>query len=363
MQVGLLCVGQEKLLWKGGRLDISSDELSDIFREQLEKANYKVVGNSNALFDDPSEWKSEFLIGGLVTEMGGNVCYPKAGFSNYSSVKGEFYTKVNWQIYAKLDRRVVYETTTEGSYIADSTLDGGSVMLLHNAFSVAVNNLLADKGFHDLITGATKTDSGPSFEQLKITRAPAFKAPITEHINDVRSATVTVLSGKSHGSGFFIDSNGYLLTNQHVVGESKLVKIKLVTGREILGEIVRTNRTRDIALIKVEEKQFAHIPILDRELSVGEEVYSIGSPLDEKLSTTVSKGIVSGYREENSIKFIQSDVNVLPGGSGGCLVDSKGNLVGITVKGYMIQGAPVGLNFFIPVNDALKALNIKIAEK
>ena len=116
LQGGLLCVPQADLTWKGGRLKLDSDDLTDAFKEELEKYSFKTVGDTSALFEDPSSWKSEILIAGLVKELKSNVCFPMAGFGNFSNSKGESFVKVEWQIYSKLDRAVVHSVTTEGSF-------------------------------------------------------------------------------------------------------------------------------------------------------------------------------------------------------------------------------------------------------
>lgn len=91
--------------------------------------------------------------------------------------------------------------------------------------------------------------------------------------------------------------------------------------------------------------------------SVGSDVYAIGTPLDASLYSTVSKGIVSGVRDENFKKLIQSDVNIQPGNSGGPLLDKNGTVVGIAVSGFSVNNVTQGINFFIPVGDAITALN------
>lgn len=363
VQAGFLCIPQRRLLWRGGRLDITSDDLSDIFREELVKANFKVVGNPDALFEDPSEWKAELLVAGLVDDIQCNICYPKIGFGNFDATSGECYMKVNWQIYSRLDRKVIYEVTTEGSYRDSETKDDMASTKWHNAFSIAVNNLLADDKFYNLAISNKTTSSASYTEKIVIKETPLFEKSIQDNMNNVRLSVATVFAGSGSGSGIFVSSDGYILTNEHVVREAKFVKIKLVTGREILGEVIRKDSRRDVALLKAEEKQTVFLPILKEELRIGEEVYALGSPLGEKQQTSVSKGIVSAYRVEDNMKYIQSDVNVLPGSSGGALVDNRGNLAGITVAGRLMRGVPVGLNFFIPIQDALGTLNIGLEAK
>jgi len=360
IQAGLLCIPQgQPLTWKGGRVNITSDDFTEAFRDELEKANYPLVGNPDALFEDPSEWEAELLVAGMIKDMTANICFPMAGFGNFTDARGEAFIKVDWQIYSRLDRKVVYTTTTEGSSKLQETSPTGGVDVFINAFAIATQNLLADKGFHDLVV----RDKGektvqPMGHEIIISDIAISDIPLTNHVNEVRSAVVTIYAGDGHGSGFFISNNGYLLTNEHVVREAKFVKVKLATGREILGEVVKVNSTRDIALVSVEEKNMPALPIRDDEQNIGNEVYAIGSPLDDDLSTTLSKGIISAYRVEDGLKYIQSDVNVLPGNSGGPLLDKNGNIIGVTVLGRIFRGVPSGINFFIPVQDALLALNI-----
>lgn len=360
-RVGMLCLPGREITWTGGRAELS-DEFTDAFRQELEKVNYKLVGNPDALFDDAADWKAEFLIAGLIKEIQANICYPQAGFFNTNAARGGAYVKVDWQIYSRLDRKVVFETTTEGSSTRGDS-NSGAVVFYVDAFAAATQNLLADENFYRLVTtGSTKqvavTDQPKKVSALALKNTKPFSNELQNHINEVRAAVVTVFAGDGHGSGFFVSSDGYLLTNEHVVRGAKFVKIKLATGREILGEVVRTNTRRDVALIKVEEGNMVPLPIRKGEANIGGEVFALGSPLDQRYNTTISKGIVSGYRTEDNISYIQSDVNVLPGNSGGPLIDSKGNAIGITASGLSVRGMPVGLNFFIPIESAFKELDV-----
>ena len=361
--VGALCIRSTDLTWRGGRLTLTGDEFTEAFRDELQQANYPIVGNPDALFDDPSEWKAELLVAGLIKSMQANVCYPLAGFGNFSSAKGGAFVKVDWQIYSRLDRKVVHEVSTEGSYQTEEAADGNATTIFVNAFSVAVRNLLADQHFHNLVTSDRTTAAGtaqtaPQF-QLSAMQSP-FTTPLKDDITRVRAGVVTVFAGNGHGSGFFISGDGYLLTNEHVVRTARFVKIQLATGREILGEVVRTNSRRDVALIKVEERNMPTLPISSNEPSIGADVYAIGTPIDKKLTTTVTKGIISAHRIEDGLRFIQSDVQILPGNSGGPLLDDKGNVVGMAVRGFLASGqAPMGLNFFVPIEEALVVLALR----
>jgi S1-C subfamily serine protease len=95
----------------------------------------------------------------------------------------------------------------------------------------------------------------------------------------------------------------------------------------------------------------------------GETVYAIGTPLDDCLQNTMTKGIVSAERVENGLRLIQSDAGVNHGNSGGPLIDEQGSVVAITVSGILPASMQLGLNFFIPIEDAMKALSLTEASR
>ena len=360
MQGGLMCISQGDINWKGGRVTVDTDDFTDTFKEELEKYDFKTVGDTNALFDDPSSWKSEILVAGLVKELKANICYPYAGFGNYSSSKGEAFIKVDWQIYSKLDRSVVLSVTTEGSSKKTEAISGGDNIAVLNAFSQATRNLLANEKFREIVSKggeSVKESISPSTASIVVSNSKS--KVIKKDPKKWSSAVVTVLAGNGHGSGFAI-SDDLILTNNHVVGSSNAVRIRLDSDIEIIGKVIASNSFRDVALIKLDATLPTHFNVRKELPNIGEDVYALGSPLEESLKSTLSKGIVSAFREENKLNFIQSDVNVNPGNSGGPLIDKNGNVVGITVSGHFINKGPQGINFFIPINEALTTLNLKL---
>src|SRR5262249_14854504 len=147
-------------------------------------------------------------------------------------------------------------------------------------------------------------------------------------------------------------------TNEHVVDGTDHVKVILESGQELEGTVIAADPQRDVALVKVAPAGLRGLPLRATRLEIGDEVYAVGSPLLEQLSGTVSKGIVSAYRSFDGLDYIQSDVTTAEGSSGGPLLDGHGNVVGITVSGFTEAEAPAGVNLFIPIGDALRALGI-----
>src|SRR5207247_845683 len=141
----------------GGYVNFTDQDFNQRFREELEAANYEVVGDPDALFDDPSSWKAELLVAGLVTDLKLNVHYPNSGLNNLTKSRGTAYLKVEWQIYSRLDRKVALKVTTEGSVDQKKSIPNGADDAIAETFSIAVRNLLSRKDFHDLIVGSAPT--------------------------------------------------------------------------------------------------------------------------------------------------------------------------------------------------------------
>lgn len=165
---------------------------------------------------------------------------------------------------------------------------------------------------------------------------------------------------QSLGSGFIISSDGYILTNAHVVNAADEVIVKLWDKREFKAKIIGADRRTDVALVKIEATGLPKVITGDPEkLKVGEWVAAIGSPFG--LENTMTAGIVSAkgraLPQENFVPFIQTDVAINPGNSGGPLFNLSGEVVGINSQIYSRTGGSVGLSFAIPIDVALDISN------
>ncbi len=161
----------------------------------------------------------------------------------------------------------------------------------------------------------------------------------------------------AEGSGFIVSSDGLILTNAHVVADSSEVTVKLTDKREFKAKVIGYDRPSDVAVIKIAAKD---LPVVRQgnpdQLNVGEWVLAIGSPFG--FDNSVTAGIVSAKAralpDENYVPFIQTDVAVNPGNSGGPLFNMKGEVVGINSQIYSRSGGYQGLSFAIPIDIAMK---------
>jgi serine protease Do len=165
---------------------------------------------------------------------------------------------------------------------------------------------------------------------------------------------------QSVGSGFLISSDGFLITNAHVVDGADEVKVNLADKREFKAKVVGVDKRTDVALLKIEARDLPKVTIGDPEkLKVGEWVVAIGKPFG--LENTMTAGIVSAkgrdLPQENLIPFIQTDVAINPGNSGGPLFNLKGEVVGINSLIFSRSGGYMGLAFAIPIDVAMTTVN------
>jgi serine protease Do len=160
---------------------------------------------------------------------------------------------------------------------------------------------------------------------------------------------------QGEGSGFIVSADGYILTNAHVVADADEVTVRMTDRREYPAKVVGIDKRTDVAVIKIEGKQLPVVKLGDpAKLRPGEWVLAIGSPFT--FENSVTAGIVSATGRsmpgEDLVPFIQTDVAVNPGNSGGPLFNLNGEVVGINSQIYSRSGGYMGLSFAIPIDVA-----------
>lgn len=162
------------------------------------------------------------------------------------------------------------------------------------------------------------------------------------------------------GSGFIISADGIILTNAHVVRDAREVTVKLTDRREFRAKVLGSDPKTDVAVLKIDAKNLPVVPLAKTDnLKVGEWVLAIGSPYG--LDNTVTAGVVSAkgrsLPDDAYVPFIQTDVAVNPGNSGGPLFNTRGEVVGINSQIYSQTGGYQGLSFAIPIEVATTIAN------
>ena len=157
------------------------------------------------------------------------------------------------------------------------------------------------------------------------------------------------------GSGFIIESNGLILTNAHVVEGATTIYVTLTDKREFKAKLLGMDKRTDVAVVKIDARDLPKLPLGDSSrVRVGEWVLAIGSPFG--LENTVTAGIVSAKSRDTGdyLPFIQTDVAVNPGNSGGPLLNTAGQVIGINSQIFSRSGGYMGISFAIPIDEAMR---------
>src|SRR4051794_921402 len=219
----------------------------------------------------------------------------------------------------------------------------------------------------------------PAFAQTQQQAAGQPSTDTTVRVyQDNRPSVVTVISSvvqpgfrsepqpAGTGSGFMIDNQGRILTNNHVVADADKLEVTTSDGTTFPAKLIGRDSRFDLAVIQADipADRLRAVNLGDSDqLQVGEQVVAIGNPYG--LDGTVTTGIVSGRRQVVSepegdgvlVNAIQTDTSINPGNSGGPLLNAKGEVVGVTTLGLMPNGGQAGLNFAIPINNAKRILD------
>lgn len=199
-------------------------------------------------------------------------------------------------------------------------------------------------------TSGSENDSLPNFNEDEL---PEFFQRFFEDLPNQPGSPPSATPSAGFGSGFVLTEDGYIVTNTHVIKNATAITVGLPDGREFDAEIIGSDERTDVAVLKVAASGLPVLELGDSDvLKVGQWVLAIGSPFG--FEYTATQGIVSALSRslpsENYVPFIQTDVAVNPGNSGGPLFDLDGKVVGINSQIFSRSGGFMGLSFAIPVN-------------
>ncbi|MEZ4799580.1 MAG: trypsin-like peptidase domain-containing protein [Flavobacteriales bacterium] len=224
-----------------------------------------------------------------------------------------------------------------------------------NLIKMLVKDFVFDDEVQKLVTSTEYYDleDEASFETVSIPTPSGTEKP-----EDWKKSVATIILEDGHGSACIISADGYLISNFHVVGQNETVKVKFHDGSNAIGIVLRKHPDCDLALIKVDISNLVPLPIAESEIEFGEDVYVLGTPADTLLAGSMFKGVISGKRNFDGAVYLQTDAKVNVGNSGGAMINSSGELVGIVSSKYAGFGIE-GIGFAVPIIE-LKRLKIEV---
>ncbi len=366
---GGFCVGSTPLSVTDGFIKNYGTFVSTVAQQALKRNGYPLASQGKtSAFDTEQTAPPDFRLGGILKELRMEVC------NGLNASEGWIYAKIDWALYSEKAKRVVFQQVTEGLMVSKDKIPD----LAQRALTASIENFLAapevmvalkappptalaaaPDGAASAAAGSASAPTDGVRGGLQLAGGAALPGGAQKNQAKLRAAVVTLETAGGSGSGFYIDREGYLLTNFHVVSGSKFVKVKLANGDRLVAQVVKVSERDDVALLKSVAVDLDPLAIRPDTLDVGEEVYAIGTPLGV-LTSTMTRGVLSADRVSQGVHELQSDAAVTFGSSGGPLLDSEGRVIGLTKGG--IRGEK-GFNFFVPVQDALRALEVSFTKR
>ena len=359
----LPCILEGNLTLNNAKYIAKQVDFREPFDEIFEDNGYAVVADKT--FTMQENTSVHLSLAAVVTDIRLLHCGSRTSSNLKTFTQNSTYMKIEWTVFDNLARKVVFKTTTEGidNNFKKSPRYNGAAVSAAQAFRQATEHLLAQQEVVDLLLASSivetsYSDTGISTNDINVVHGNS-KTKFVSKTGEIEKASVTIRTAGGHGSGFVISAPGYVLTNQHVVAHHREV-IVIIGGKEQRAVGVRSDAVRDVALLKLKKPVDAEPMQIDiNQVSLGEEIYVVGTPLEEELDFSISRGIISARRIMKEQKYYQTDAAINAGNSGGPVFNSSGNVIGITVASFLSKdGASQNINYVIPIVDALDALNI-----
>lgn len=348
------------------------DETGTKVEKALSELGYNIKKHRRSYFADKiNKPRADLLLSMRVTDMKFNLCYVHSPllWRSMNRSGGNGIITVEWEVFDAVREKVLGSFTTQGYGHIDEPLQAGDKALFLSAVSDATENLGKSEWFKKIMTTMDPLDLIPKTNYTPLilkTREKESFQPIRNRFAFARKAIITVRTEyDKQGSGFFINNEGYALTTATIVGDADTVQIMDSSGIKYVAKVIRTDERRDVALIKADLKDnFALHISKAKETDLVEDVFAVGTPFSNSYRATIVKGIISAmrYHVHQGNRFIQADIPTAPGFSGGPLTDEYGNVIGLS-QTISDTASETNFSLFIPIKDALKALNITIEEE
>lgn len=345
---GIFCSSPNDILNTKGLDQYNLVRISKVYAEKSLALGYPKFEEGDSAFSDKLGVEADFKAGFTLLALNYNICGDHAEYSGSGAVS------LRVELFSTKLQKIVYAKNVNGEFATGKKMKASEFD--DAVFFSALSKVFADKAYADNFRNDIALNLSQS-QSIEIKNGPAIGGGVKKNSKDILTSVVTVESGLGIGSGFYVGKDGYVISNYHVVGEAQFVKVRLSSGHTIVGEVVRKEPARDVALIKTQSESPVLISIRTTPVNVGEEVYAMGSPFGKQLSETLTRGIISAERSLRDQKFIQSDVSINPGNSGGPLVDASGAVVAIA---ELKRDDAAGIALFIPISEALEKLDLKL---
>lgn len=330
-------------------VDFTSPEYKEAVIETLNRNNFNIVNDDDVFKQKPKD--TDFALAGEI------LSYQKETKGTPGFIMS---IVIRWTLFDVEKQESVFKITTGGYFnVKEPTKES---IALKQALRDALGGLIISKTMQDYMYNGASLPAKSGAGEIMIHQVALSKTN-DNYIQNAIPSAVTIRAKTTYGSGFLISNDGYILTNYHVIKDSLNLQAVFQNEMELPLHVVAYDAKIDVALCKVQGKGYKAMPLDTGAIvkKIGSDVVAIGTPADIRLGQSVTKGIVSAVRSFDDNLRIQTDVTINQGNSGCMLINKNGEVIGIAVS-KMIREGVEGIAFAIPINEALKALNIKIVK-
>ena len=341
------------------KIKISNTIFSDLLNSILKEKGY--IDTTNKILKD--SYLDNLLIDAVLTDYTFHlVDNTYATYDYFKSNGGMIYfdLTINWKALDYYKKPIYSMSTNVKSGQFAFRKDNEAEVFdkaIKDAMESGLIRFMNSKNVIEILHDKSQQKEEASFETLFVNKSDRYATTLNEAVK----SSVTIKNKNGHGSGFLISSDGYIVTNYHVISDTTDLKVVMNNDTTYDTKVVRFSKIHDLAILKIEAKGLISLKLSESpDIEVATEIYAIGTPLAEDLSQTISKGIISSLRKTaTTSKLIQTDASVNAGNSGGAIVNKSALVIGVVsskLKAYGIEGVAFG----IPAYEIFDKLKISI---
>ena len=326
----------------------------------LRNLGYNMRDSADALFDPAAEVKIRYVMAAVLHSVELDFEYERSRRRRQPEGVGTADVKIEVQLHDAIAKKTVYKRVFSG-HGHDEGMKPNPII---GAVVDAILKATTDSGFVGLVSrSASKGNvSTAAVEMVEMPSCPSGESlSLPDDVSESLKAVLEIQVGSVVGTGVLVSPDGWILTAAHVVDGASEIWVRFANGVQLPAKVQQADTEFDVALLSIAGRDYpcSRTSSPSTDLQIGQDIFAVNLALGDDRIPTVTRGVVSGYPEQEGRRYIQTDASVNPGSSGGPLFASDGTIAGITVSKVMGIGYE-GLGFAVPIDDVVRYLGVRL---